>query len=60
VAQRLINYHGFNPQLITAEGLGEYWPVDTNDTAEGRQNNRRVEILVFARQIDLAVIADEY
>jgi outer membrane protein OmpA-like peptidoglycan-associated protein len=31
---------------ISAEGLGKTQPVATNDTAEGRQRNRRVEIVV--------------
>jgi outer membrane protein OmpA-like peptidoglycan-associated protein len=30
--------------IITAKGMGEGSPVDTNDTAEGRHNNRRVVI----------------
>jgi chemotaxis protein MotB len=30
----------------------EYHPVDTNDTDEGRQKNRRVEFLVEQRQIE--------
>ena len=59
VMQRLISYHGIDPQMLTAEGLGEHWPVDTNETVEGRAANRRVEILVLARQLDLTGIADE-
>ena len=31
---------------ITAQGLGKTKPVASNDTAEGRQKNRRVEIVV--------------
>jgi outer membrane protein OmpA-like peptidoglycan-associated protein len=31
---------------ISAEGFGKTQPVATNDTAEGRQRNRRVEIVV--------------
>ena len=35
---------GIPASLITAKGMGEGSPVDTNDTAEGRHNNRRVVI----------------
>ena len=35
---------GVNPNRITTQGFGEGTPIDTNDTKEGRQNNRRVEI----------------
>jgi outer membrane protein OmpA-like peptidoglycan-associated protein len=31
---------------ITARGFGKTQPVATNDTAEGRQRNRRVELVV--------------
>ena len=35
---------GIAPERLSAEGRGETQPIDTNDTEEGRQNNRRVEI----------------
>jgi outer membrane protein OmpA-like peptidoglycan-associated protein len=34
------------PQTITTVGFGESRPVATNDTAAGRQQNRRVEIII--------------
>lgn len=37
---------GIDPQRLRAEGKGEANPVASNDTAEGRANNRRVEIIV--------------
>lgn len=39
----LIN-KGVSGWRITSEGFGETQPVDTNDTAEGRKHNRRVEM----------------
>ncbi len=38
---------GIAPERLQAEGRGESQPVDTNDTEEGRQNNRRVEIEIL-------------
>jgi len=35
---------GVKPDLISARGLGEAEPVASNDTAEGRAQNRRVEV----------------
>lgn len=35
---------GISADRLQAEGRGETQPIDTNDTDEGRQNNRRVEI----------------
>jgi chemotaxis protein MotB len=53
VFNRLVHVHGFDPTYISASGLGEHMPVDTNDTVEGRANNRRVEILIYAPQLEL-------
>jgi outer membrane protein OmpA-like peptidoglycan-associated protein len=38
--------HGVKPERISAVGRGEGQPVATNDTPEGRANNRRVEIVI--------------
>jgi type VI secretion system protein ImpK len=35
-----------DPALITSEGRGQTEPIDTNDTPEGREANRRTEIIV--------------
>jgi outer membrane protein OmpA-like peptidoglycan-associated protein len=37
---------GINPARINVVGRGESQPIATNDTAEGRASNRRVEIVV--------------
>jgi outer membrane protein OmpA-like peptidoglycan-associated protein/opacity protein-like surface antigen len=41
----LIN-QGLDPASLTAQGLGMSNPVGDNSTAEGRQKNRRIEIIV--------------
>lgn len=47
VAEYYIEEKGFEPTRLSAEGFGEYAPIDTNETAEGRQRNRRVEIKII-------------
>ena len=37
---------GVAPSSITARGFGKTQPVASNDTSEGRQRNRRVELVV--------------
>jgi len=41
----LLNVPAAVPGNRTAAGFGESRPVDENDTPEGRQNNRRVELV---------------
>jgi chemotaxis protein MotB len=43
VMQYLIS-QGLNPNLVTARGLGDSNPVASNDTAQGRAKNRRVDL----------------
>jgi outer membrane protein OmpA-like peptidoglycan-associated protein len=42
---------GINTSSIAARGFGESQPVATNDTAAGRQQNRRVELVVSGEVI---------
>jgi len=37
---------GIDPQRLSATGFGEFSPVTENDSDEGRQLNRRVEIVI--------------
>jgi outer membrane protein OmpA-like peptidoglycan-associated protein len=42
---------GVSPDTVSAHGFGKDQPVATNDTAAGRQLNRRVEIVVAGAAI---------
>ncbi|MES1258006.1 MAG: OmpA family protein [Acidobacteriota bacterium] len=42
---------GISPDSVSAKGFGETKPVASNDTAEGRQRNRRVELVVSGEAI---------
>jgi OOP family OmpA-OmpF porin len=46
VAQAMVDLHGADPVRIAAEGVGFLAPRATNQTDEGRQKNRRVEVIV--------------
>ena len=46
VVQALQTKFGVNPSRLTAGGRGEYNPIADNDTSDGRQRNRRTEIII--------------
>jgi chemotaxis protein MotB len=46
-AENVMEYlvsHGVKPDLISAQGFGDSNPVASNDAAQGRAQNRRVEL----------------
>lgn len=40
--------HGISTKRLEFKGYGESQPIDTNDTDEGRQNNRRTEFEIIS------------
>ena len=46
VAEFLLKSTTIDPSKLSTMGFGEYRPLASNDTEEGRQKNRRVEIIV--------------
>jgi outer membrane protein OmpA-like peptidoglycan-associated protein len=54
VREYLIN-QGLTDSSVTATGLGKSGPVASNDTPAGRQQNRRVEIIVSGEVIGVKI-----
>jgi outer membrane protein OmpA-like peptidoglycan-associated protein len=46
---------GIPAESMTSVGLGKTQPIASNDTAEGRQQNRRVELIVSGEVIGTAI-----
>ena len=46
VVQALQTRYGVDPKRLTAAGRGEYNPVASNDSAVGKQRNRRTQIII--------------
>jgi len=49
VRDRLIEIYDIPPAQIEAEGMGYLAPVASNLTAQGREDNRRVEAVLLSR-----------
>jgi len=47
VLKYFIEVNGLAPERLSAVGYGEYHPVADNATEEGRQKNRRVDIVIL-------------
>jgi len=48
---RYLQEVGIPPERMVASGRAEYAPVASNDSAEGRQKNRRIEITLVDRNL---------
>ncbi len=48
---RFLQDSGIPPERMIPSGRGEYEPVASNDTPEGRQKNRRIEIMLIDKSL---------
>jgi outer membrane protein OmpA-like peptidoglycan-associated protein len=55
--QTYLTSQGVNSGMITTQGFGPSDPIASNDTSAGRQQNRRVELVVSGASIGQAVNA---
>lgn len=58
VLHYLVDENDVNPHRLAAIGYGEYRPVDSNETKEGRQENRRVEIVILPNTSKEAAVVE--
>ena len=59
VVQALQNQYGVDPKRLTAGGRGEYNPLASNDTAVGKQRNRRTQIIITPKLDQFLELIDE-
>lgn len=48
-----------NPKNLTAAGRGEYAPLATNDTADGRAKNRRIEVILTPKLDEISKLLND-
>jgi chemotaxis protein MotB len=56
---RYLQEKGVDPTLLVAAGYGQFHPVASNDTPEGRSQNRRIELVLAADVPPAAAIAPD-
>ena len=49
----ILSVPGLEPERFSAVGRGEQQPIATNDTVEGRAKNRRVEVSIIRKYVDM-------
>ena len=59
VVQALQNQYGVDPKRLTAGGRGEYNPIASNDTALGKQRNRRTQIIITPKLDEFMELIDK-
>lgn len=59
IARILIDDYGVSPTKLIASGRSKYDPVASNSTPEGRQENRRTEIILEPRYNELMMLMNQ-
>ena len=59
VVQELQNKYGVDPKRLTAGGRGEYNPIADNESAVGKQRNRRTQIIITPKLDQFMELIDQ-
>ena len=51
--------NNINPENLTAAGRGEFAPIATNDTPEGKAKNRRIEVILTPKLDELSKLLND-
>ena len=54
----LILRYRFSPDRLSAAGYAEYHPIASNDTPQGRAQNRRVDIVILSEHVVTSSVPD--
>jgi len=61
IAKLFLEMHSVAPQRLSAAGYAEFHPLASNETAEGRAENRRVDLIVMPRsKLDLSAFKQSH
>ena len=52
--------NGIKPENLTAAGRGEFHPVASNDTPEGKAKNRRIEVILTPKLDELSKLLNRF
>lgn len=48
ILRYLLTHYNFEPHRLSATGYAEFYPIATNETAKGRLQNRRVDLVILS------------
>jgi len=51
--------NAINPENLTAAGRGEFAPITSNDTSEGKAKNRRIEVILTPKLDEISKLLNE-
>lgn len=59
IVQILKDNPAINPENLTAAGRGEYAPIASNDTNEGKAKNRRIEVILTPKLDEISKLLND-